>query len=51
MPPAAHGDHVADETGVTVVDDLQLESLSDEAPTYADLLQQAGAKISQALGG
>jgi ABC-type Zn uptake system ZnuABC Zn-binding protein ZnuA len=42
---------VADETGVTVVDDLQLESLSDEAPTYADLLQQAGARISGALGG
>jgi ABC-type Zn uptake system ZnuABC Zn-binding protein ZnuA len=44
-------DRVADETGVTVVDDLQLESLSDEAPTYTDLLQQAGAKISAALGG
>ena len=32
-------DRIADETGVTVVDDLQLESLSDDERTYIELLQ------------
>ncbi len=42
-------DRIADETGVTVVDDLQLESLSADVPTYVELLQNAGARISGAL--
>ena len=42
-------ERISDETGVTVVDDLQLESLSDDVPTYVELLQTSGARISGAL--
>lgn len=42
---------VAEEAGVVVVDDLLLESLSDEAPSYAEMLAFSTAKIADALSG
>lgn len=40
---------IADEAGVGVVDDILVESLNEEAPTYVEMLRFSGSRIAEAL--